>query len=129
MSRRTALKRFVANERGHILCENCTYPENVSGEYWDNAHIFFGQDNRKGKGFDRYVDVKYNVAKICKKCHAAKLVDNYDFRRVFMGIQISRYGYEAMDKWLSSFPAKKRWGTEWTRTYVLLNLKDFANDG
>ncbi len=120
MSRRTALKNYVKQERGFILCEYCTYPENVSGEYWDNAHIFFGQDNRKGKGFDRYVDVKYNVAKICKPDHAAKLVDNDEFAEIFMLIQVDRYGLEEMRKWLDSFPSKKRLGDDWRKTNARL---------
>lgn len=103
-------KIMMEHQRGDV-CESCGV-EPIK----DSAHIFFNRD----KKFAEWVDDERNRALVCDDCHT-HVVDSPEFREFFMMVQIKRYGYEDMLKWLMSFPRNKQDGTEWGETLELLS--------
>ncbi len=113
MGRLGNLKLILDEKRG-TKCEVCFIRERVHC-----AHVFIGTDNRKGKGFDKFLTVEENCALVCLVCHGKdsvwdenyKRVDTPEFRKEFMKTQIGR-GYD-MRAWLDGIPEQKQRGDEW----------------
>ena len=102
-------KILMEYERGDI-CESC-----AREQIKDSAHVFFNRD----KNFAAWVDDERNRALVCDDCHT-HMVDGPIFRHRFMKVQIERYGYDDMLRWMVSFPNNKQDGAEWIETWALL---------
>ncbi len=67
-------------------------------------HIFIGRDNRKGKGFKKFIDVVENMQIVCKECHE-DYAHTWKNKQEFMVLQKTRYNMEA---WWNTIPYKKQ---------------------
>ncbi len=112
MGKLALVKEKIIRRRGHG-CECCRRELGIHA-----AHIFFGTDNRKRKGYDKFYTVEENIALICPTCHGhadgKSSAENFgksksqEWLATFMAIQAQRYGSERMSNWLGAFPAKLR---------------------
>lgn len=111
------IKRKIIANRGD-RCDCCELVDGVQA-----AHIFFGTDKRKGKGYDKFLTVEENIALLCLTCHGQPGGDinsmwlNFSksqaWLAIFMAKQIHRYGESRMRNWLDAIPVGKQRGSEW----------------
>jgi hypothetical protein len=97
-------RKQLLMEEGRDTCEFCGMPA------VDAHHGLFGRSKKHKK----WTDNELNMAMACEDCNRwDRLADHWVSRKNFLKIQIVRYGYDALRKWLDEAPPGIKRTSDW----------------
>ena len=89
-------KSYVRQFPWVTQCEFCTFAPALEGH-----HMLI----HRMKGIWQ-LDLPYNICWVCHNCHENGAVNAWEARQWFWNIQVGRYGYNTMNRWLEGLPLK-----------------------